>query len=178
MKFSRCVLSINVIFCLITLGQMMLYVCVIFTSPFSTIAPSPKSRLIDFMSLVLSPCNVLINATGTPMLLFMFCVVMELPRLFVPTPICIRATATTILLLYAVAVIGYIPGSVYLVFAAWFTDLISPLPLPKSQCISSIDPNVFVVKDILFPVFWFAFAGICRPFLACVLLPTMTVVCA
>lgn len=93
-------------------------------------------------------------------------------------PICIRDTPTTTLLLYAVAVIGYIPASVYCVTADWFAVLVLVLPFPKSQRISSIDHNELMLNAIFVPVFWFVLAVICIPFLACVLLPTITVVCA
>ncbi len=51
-------------------------------------------------------------------------------------------------------------------------------PFPKSQRISSTDPKVLTLNAIFVHVFWFVFSGICIHFLACVLLPTITVVCA
>lgn len=68
--------------------------------------PSPKSRLRDLMSLLDIHCSVVVNDTGVLTRLFMVGVLIELPYASVHTPICIRDTATTTLLLYAVAVIG------------------------------------------------------------------------
>ena len=64
------------------------------------------------------------------------------------------------------------------VVADWLGVLVLVFPLPKSQRTSSMDHSVFILNAMFVPVFWFALAGICIHFLACVLFPTMTVVCA
>lgn len=79
MKFSRCMLLISVICCLITLGQTILYVWAILRSLFSMITPSPKSRLSDLISLLVIHCKVVVNAIGVFTVLFMFATCIELP---------------------------------------------------------------------------------------------------
>lgn len=133
MKFSRWELSINVIFCLITLGHTMLYICVMLRSLFSMIVSSPKSRLIVLISVVVNHCNVVINGTGSFMALLIFGVVMELPYAFDPIPMCKRETPTTTLLLYAVAVMGYVPTHAYCITADWLGDLVLVAPFQKSR---------------------------------------------
>lgn len=78
-KFSRCISLTSVMRCFTTLGPMILYECAVVRSLFSIITPSPKSRLIDLISVLVIHCNVVVNDTGVLPVLFIVGVFIELP---------------------------------------------------------------------------------------------------
>lgn len=78
-KFSRCISLTSMMLCFTTLGPMILYECAVVRSLFSMITPSPKSRLIDLISVLVIHCSVVVNDTGVLTVLFIVGVFIELP---------------------------------------------------------------------------------------------------
>lgn len=63
-KFCHCVLSVSFIVCFMTLDPIILYVCVILSSLFSIMVPSPKSHVIESISLLVTHCSIVVRGIG------------------------------------------------------------------------------------------------------------------